>query len=136
MLLSEVLANETVKQKLIHTVHANRVYHAQLFLGPEGNGALPLALAYAQYLLCENRQPKDSCGECNACKKTSKLLHPDVHFTFPVIKPKGTDRPPISNDFMEDWRKMMLGQRYFGLNEWYDAINAENKQGNITADEC
>lgn len=136
MLLAEVIANDAVKQKLVHTVNTNRVYHAQLFLGPEGNGALPLALAYAQFLLCENRQPNDSCGECNACRKTSKLLHPDVHFTFPVVTEKGTSRPPLSTDYIEEFRKIMLGQRYFGLNEWYEAINAENKQGNITADEC
>jgi DNA polymerase III subunit delta' len=136
MFFSEVIANEAVKQKLVHTVNANRVYHAQLFLGPEGNGSLPLAIAYAQFLLCENRRENDSCGQCNACNKVSKLLHPDVHFSFPVVKEKGTTRPPLSSDYIEPFRRTMLARRYFGLDEWYDAINAENKQGNITADEC
>ena len=114
----------------------NRVYHAQLFLGPEGNGGLPLAIAYAQYLMCENRGDSDSCGVCNACSKVSKLLHPDVHYTFPVIKEKNATRAPLSSDYTEQWRKIVLSQRYFGLNEWYEAIDAENKQGNITADEA
>ena len=136
MLLAEVIANEAVKLKLVHTVNANRVYHAQLFIGPEGNGSLPLAIAYAQFLMCENRKENDSCGRCNACNKVSKLLHPDVHYTFPTVKEKNSNRVPVSADYMEQWRQMVLSRRYFGLDEWYDAIKAENRQGNITAEEC
>ena len=86
MHFSDIIGQKEVKEKLISTITENRVSHAQLFLGPEGSGNLPLAIAYAQYLSCEDKQPKDSCGVCHSCLLFSKLSHPDLHFIYPINK--------------------------------------------------
>ena len=86
MQFKHIAGQAAVKQRLINTVNDNRVSHAQLFLGPEGSGSLALAIAYAQYLCCEDKQPNDSCGVCSACRKYQKLMHPDLHFSYPFFR--------------------------------------------------
>ena len=97
MLFSEVAGQTPVKEHLIRSANSNRVSHAQMFLGPEGCGKLPLAIAFAQYLNCEDRQETDSCGVCPSCQKAAKLIHPDIHFSFPFISKK-TDKKELCND--------------------------------------
>ncbi|MBW8326730.1 MAG: DNA polymerase III subunit delta' [Prolixibacteraceae bacterium] len=132
MFFKEVIGQEATKQRLIQSVGEERVSHAQLFAGPEGTGKLALAIAYAQYVACTNRQADDSCGECPSCKKYRKLIHPDLHFVFPVIKtPKFKE--PVSDNFLEDWRMMIGKNPYFSIDQWFDQIGVENSQGLIYA---
>lgn len=134
MYFSDVIGQDDIKARLIHSVQQGRVPHAQLLTGPEGVGKLRLALAYAQYICCENRSGSDSCGICPSCLKYQKLEHPDLHFVFPVIKPAGR-ASVICDDFIGDFRKMILGNKYFGLNDWLAFIGEDAKQGLIYANE-
>src|SRR5215203_951974 len=104
MLFKDVIGQTEVKERLIRSVNENRVSHALLFLGSEGSGNLPLALAFAQYLVCENRTAEDSCSKCAGCIKMKKLVHPDVTFSFPVTT-REKIKNPKSVDFIADWRK-------------------------------
>ena len=133
-----------------------RVSHAQLFFGPEGNEKLALAIAYAQYINCLNPHPLplppggegniffpqkgldgDSCGVCPSCIKYQKLIHPDLHFLYPISTTKKVPKKPRSTDFIEDWRKFLIGTNYYGtIHDWYECIGIENKQGIINADDC
>lgn len=132
MFFKEIIGQEATKQRLIQSVREERVSHAQLFAGPEGTGKLALAIAYAQYVACTNRQTNDSCGECPSCKKYRKLIHPDLHFVFPVVKtPKFKE--PVSDNFLEEWRSMIAQSPYFNLDQWFDLIGVENAQGLIYA---
>ncbi len=134
MQFSSVIGQQEVKTRLIRSVTENRVSHALLFLGSEGAGSLPLALAFAQYLVCENPGDTDSCGKCPACIKMKKLVHPDVTFSYPVIT-SGKFSKPRSVDYISEWRKAVLHNPYLGYNEWIAALDSENKQGNISVDE-
>lgn len=134
MYFSDVIGQDDIKARLIRSVQQGRVPHAQLLTGPEGVGKLRLALAYAQYICCENRSGSDSCGICPSCLKYQKLEHPDLHFVFPVIKPAGRTSV-ICDDFIGDFRKMILGNKYFGLNDWLAFIGEDAKQGLIYANE-
>ncbi len=134
MLFIDVIGQVEVKERLIRSVNENRVSHALLFLGTEGSGNLPLALAFAQYLVCENRTAEDSCGKCPACIKMKKLVHPDVTFSFPVTT-REKIKNPKSVDFISDWRKAVLANPYLNYNEWITELDSENKQGNISVDE-
>jgi len=116
-------------------VRSGRIPHAMMFLGPEGNGSLPLALATAQYVQCENRNENDSCGSCASCTKNQKFIHPDLHFTFPVV-PKKSGEPPVSADYITEWRAALASNPYMNANDWLQSIEAENRQGNITVREC
>jgi DNA polymerase-3 subunit delta' len=138
MKFSDIIGQEPLKQRLKRTVLDNRVSHAQLFLGPEGSGKLALALAYAQYINCRKRTPEDSCGECPSCKKYSKLIHPDLHFIYPINKTKEVDDKKIfSKDFIIPWREFLLQNNYYvSLPDWYEKIGIEKKQGMINADEA
>jgi DNA polymerase III subunit delta' len=131
----EVSGNKNLTSKLKVEVQSGRIPHARLFSGGEGDGKLRLALAYVQYLMCEQRTPQDSCGTCKACVKNAKLIHPDVHFSFPTIPKKSTDKP-VSNDYLSQWRESVLKDQHLNVLEWLNFIGAENKQGNITAEEC
>lgn len=122
-----------MKKRLITSVKENRVSHAQLFLGPSGAGPLPLALAYIQYIGCENKTD-DSCGKCNSCNKFSKMIHPDVHFTYPVAGVKDVKNPKSVN-FLAEWREAVSANPYLDLQEWYEMLGMENKQGLISVDE-
>jgi DNA polymerase III subunit delta' len=165
MQFSNVIGQEEIKDHLVHMISDNRLSHALLFLGKEGSGALSLARAFAQYTVCEKVNGKagmqvqhaetpslfgepepvpqaetrrffpDSCGECAACRKATQLVHPDIHFSYPVITKKAGDKP-VSTDFIVEWREFMAQFPYGNSYDWLQFIGAENKQGNITAHEC
>ena len=170
MQFSTVIGQEQTKQHLAEMVSQNRLSHALLFLGKEGSGALAMALAFSQYILCEKIKPAqkaslseqepslfgdgitttpdsrlltqdleltapDSCGICPSCQKARQLIHPDIHFTYPVITKKaGT--APVSTDYITEWREFIKNNPYGNVYDWLQFIGAENKQGNITAAEC
>jgi DNA polymerase-3 subunit delta' len=130
MFFKDVIGQENLKKRLIQSVKEERISHAQLFSGPEGTGKLPMAIAYAQYISCKNRTETDSCGVCPSCHKYQKLAHPDLHFVFPIFNSPKT-KNPVSDDFLVDWRAMVLNNPYFNLGQWLNFINAENAQGLI-----
>jgi len=134
MLFSQIIGQQDIKTRLIRTVTEQRIPHAQLLRGPEGIGKLALAIAYAQYICCENRTTTDSCGICPSCVKYRKLAHPDLHFVFPVIKPAGKSSV-VCDDFIAEFREMVLQNSYFGLNDWYAKISGDAKQGLIYSNE-
>lgn len=130
MQFKNVIGQSAVKQRLIQSVKENHVSHAQLFLGPAGCGKLPLALAYAQYILCPNRTETDSCGVCPTCQKMQKLVHPDLHFVVPTANTKKVKSNPESDLFMEEWREYVTqNQGYVDTSSWYTFLDVENKQG-------
>ena len=164
MQFSEVINQQEVKQQLVKLVQHNRLSHALLFLGKEGSGALPLALAFAQYITCEkvnrqwaignrqmgpplfgdepitnNQQPatsSDSCGTCAGCIKAQQLIHPDIHFSYPTVTKKAGEKP-IATDFISEWRVFIKQNPYGNLFDWIEHIKEkENSQGKITAEEC
>jgi DNA polymerase-3 subunit delta' len=135
MQFKDVTGQQEIKTKLTGMVSSGKVPHAMMLLGPEGNGNLALALALAQYVQCENRQEYDSCGVCSFCVKNQKFIHPDVHFTFPVV-PKKSGEPPVSSDYIAEWRSALVANPYMNSNDWLQSIGAENRQGNITVREC
>ena len=134
MQFQQVIGQQQVKDRLVHATKENRVSHAQLFLGPEGSGNLAMAIAYAQFLVCEKPGDADSCGTCSACIKMNKLVHPDVTFTYPVA-PRDKISKPKSVDFAEDWRKAITGNPYLNFNDWVEFLDIENKQGIIAVEE-
>ncbi len=131
MQFKQVVGQEDIKSRLIRMVEENRVSHSLLFSGPEGNGKLAMAIAFAQYLNCKNVQDGDSCGECSSCKKYAKLIHPDLHFVFPVIKTGSVN--PVSDTYIREWREFVTNRPYFSLTDWLNNIRkeGENKQGAI-----
>jgi len=133
MLFKDIIGQEEVKKRLVHSVQENRVSHAQLFLGSEGNGALPLALAYTQYILCKTRRAGEACGMCASCIKNSKLVHPDVHFVYPIAIKKGDVEK--STDVAAEWREAFLENPYLNLSDWFSHLDAENKQPIIGVEE-
>jgi len=166
MQFSDIIGQKEVKQQLAELVQHNRLSHALLFLGKEGSGALSLALAFAQYIVCEkvnnkhagsgSRQagpslfgdaepeiPKpaafvvnDSCGVCAACSKAAQLIHPDIHFSYPTVTKKAGEKP-VATDFIADWREFVKLSPYGNLYDWIEQIKEkENSQGKITAEEC
>ena len=134
MLFSQIIGQQAVKDRLIRTVAEQRIPHAQLFRGPEGVGKLALAVAYAQYICCENRTSADSCGSCPSCVKFAKLAHPDLHLVFPVIKPANKSSV-VCDDFVADFRQQLSSSPYFGVDEWFARISDDAKQGMIYANE-
>jgi len=161
MQFQQIIGQQATKQQLTELSGHNRLGHALLFLGPEGSGALPLALAFAQFMVCEKVNakhnpsasvslfgapepqafeaeaalPTESCGICPACIKASRLIHPDIHYSYPVISKKAGEKP-VSADFITEWRNFILQYPYGNAYDWLQFIGAENKQGNITAQEC
>jgi DNA polymerase-3 subunit delta' len=136
MLFSQIIGQKEVKKALISTIERQRVSHAQLFLGPEGSGKLALALAYAQYINCTNKQNGESCGQCSNCHKYQKLAHPDLHFIFPTAA-VGSVKSPVSDDFMKEWRELILEtDAYINLPAWYKKIGIEKKQAIINTRDC
>lgn len=133
MLFSSIIGQQTVKQRLIQAVRDNRIAHAQLFFGAEGSGSLALAIAFAQYLSCEDRNENDSCGKCSSCIKYNKLIHPDLHFSYPTAPVK--DRKAKSAEYAGEWREAVLANPYLSLQDWYEFIGIENKQGYMSVEE-
>ena len=159
MQFKKIIGQKETKEQLVQMVQHNRLSHALLFLGKEGSGALSLAIAFAQYIVCEKVNGKkaalstpslfgeaspvseelsvinDSCGVCSACIKANQLMHPDIHYSYPVITKKSGEKP-ISSDFISEWREFFKIHPYGNVYDWLQFIHAENKQGNITAEEC
>ncbi len=166
MQFKNIIGQQQVKHRLTELVQKNRLSHALLFLGREGSGALPLAIAFAQYVLCEKANPKakpenaislfgeeeiaainldDSCGTCASCLKTAQLVHPDLHFSYPALKRDSKHEHVLSTDFITEWRHFVQQFPYGNSADWINFLkesssakieSAVNKQGNITADEC
>ena len=130
MYFKDIIGQDEVVALLRAAVAEGRIPHAQLICGGEGVGKLVLAIAYARYLCCTHRNSEDACGECPSCKKFDKLVHPDLHFTFPVYK-KDPNRGPLSDDFIDKWRQAVAENPYMKLNQWMDHIGTENQQGLI-----
>jgi DNA polymerase III subunit delta' len=135
MNFSQIPGQKETIDRLIRSVKEQRVSHAQLISGPEGCGSLAIALAYAKYVSCENRSETDSCGKCKSCIKYEKMIHPDLHFVFPVTKNK-KDSEPVSDSYIEEWREYVKRSPYFTLNNWLDSIEVGNAQGLIFASEA
>lgn len=158
MQFKDIIGQQEVKQQLVEVVEHNRLSHALLFLGKEGSGALPLALAFAQYIVCNpnsanttsgpslfgDPEPQttsseirtDSCGTCPACLKAQQLVHPDIHYSYPTVTKKAGEKP-IATDFITEWREFIKLNPYGNLFDWIELIKEkENSQGKITAREC
>ncbi len=136
MQFKEVIGHSEVKKHLIDSVKKSRISHAQLFLGDEGSGNLPIAIAYAQYISCENKLEDDSCGTCASCVKFQKLAHPDLHFVFPVATNKTITKKPVSSKFLNEWRELVLDKSgYITLADLQNQLETENKQLLIPKDE-
>ena len=137
MKFSEVIGNADVAKALVSMADTGRVAHAMLMYENEGCGALALALAYVQYLNCKNPQNGDSCGECPSCRQMAKLIHPDVHFVFPVNKgPKTSDDKPTSESYLKYWRELASANPYFVEADLQRAIGIESKNGLIAVAEA
>jgi DNA polymerase-3 subunit delta' len=143
MRFRQIIGHEDIKERFIRSVKDSRISHAQLFIGNEGNGKLALAIAYAQYINCTKKQDfevkeygisSDSCGVCPSCKKYEKLIHPDLHFVFPVIN-SAKHKEPVSDIFLKEWREFLSKQMFGDLNLWLDYIGADNSQASIFTQE-
>ena len=143
MLFNEIIGHDETKQLLLRSVKTNHLAHALLFDGPSGSANLTLALALAQYVNCEERQQSngspsgvqadDACGRCASCVKIQKLVHPDLHMVFPVAN---LAKGKTSEAYLSDWRKFLLDTPYRTLPDWLETVGADNKQGNISAEEA
>jgi DNA polymerase-3 subunit delta' len=133
MFFRDIIGQQEVIERLVKDAQAGTVPHALLFCGPEGVGKLQTAIAFSRYLLCRDKgSAAESCGTCPACVKMDKLVHPDLHFVFPVInKSKNAGRSTVSDDEIATWRETVLEQQYFGFEDWLTAIDADNKQARI-----
>ncbi len=137
MKFSDVIGNADVARALASMADSGRVAHAMLMYENEGCGALALALAYVQYLNCSNPHDGDSCGECPSCRQMSKLIHPDVHYVFPVNKgPKASDDKPTSDSYIKYWRELAIANPYFVEADLQKAIGIESKNGLIAVAEA
>lgn len=133
MKFSEVIGQEDAKERLLQMVREDRVPHAMLLCGPPGSGKMALALAFASFLLCRERGEDDVCGVCPQCAMLDKWAHPDLHFSFPVIRPAGTgaEHKMSSDDFISEWRRMLSYGPYFTMDRWLAEMNAANQQAQI-----
>ena len=119
MQFSRIVGQQHLKESMIQAITEGRISHAQLFLGPEGNGALPLALAYVQYLFCLDRGATDSCGKCAQCSKIAKLAHPDIHFVYPLALSKEVEK---STDVFAKWKEAFLQNPYLSISDWMEFL--------------
>ncbi len=136
MLFSRIIGQENIKSHLARTVDNGRIPHAQLFVAPTGSGALPMAIAYAQYILCSNTGGENNTGDPACNLKFEKLSHPDLHFAFPVTTNEKVKKHPTSDAFLEEWREFVFDHPYGSLFNWYQRLGIENKQGQIGVDEA
>ena len=135
MRFADIIGQDDIKRHLIGTVKENRISHAQMLLGREGYGTLPLAIAYAQYINCQHRTDTDSCGECPSCRQISQLAYPDLHFVFPVPATGSTKEKPVSDTFFRKWSEFIKLNPYGSYQQWLDYADAGNSQGLIRVDE-
>lgn len=136
MLFTDILGQEHIKSHLTTSADSGRIPHAQLFAGPPGCGMLPMAIAYAQYLLCGNTGGENESGNAACNLKFSNLSHPDLHFVFPVATNSEVKSHPVSASFLKHWREFVTETPYAGLFDWYQKIDIANKQGQIGVDEA
>src|SRR5690606_19444793 len=151
MQFNQIAAQTGIKNQLKDLVQRNRLSHALLFLNKEGSGALPLAIAFSQFILCERVNPKvkkekvaslfesesteqaptilreDSCGHCASCSKIEQLIHPDLHFSFPAIKKDSNHDKVLSTDYMVEWRGFIQDNPYGNVNDWIDNLKSNAK---------
>jgi DNA polymerase-3 subunit delta' len=133
---SEIPGLTDIKATLIDTVRHQHIAHAQLFLGKPGALNLPLALAYATYLHCQQKGEHDSCGQCPACSKSQKYIHPDTNFVFPLNNVKNDkDEERFKSEILKDWRAFLLNKPYGDLGDWINAYGGEDKQPLISREE-
>ena len=135
MYFKDVLGQEKLKKLLMQSVREGAIPHAQLFFGPKGSAKLALALAFAQYVACTNKQQDDACGTCPSCVKHLKFVHPDLHFVFPVATTPNVKTKPVSKNFLGEWRSLLDENPYFSLFDWLKHIGVGNKQGIISVEE-
>jgi DNA polymerase-3 subunit delta' len=132
MFFRDIIGQHAIKERLINSVRDNRISHAQLFFGPDGCGTLPMAFAYARYVHCTNRGENDSCGTCPSCQKHDKLVHPDLHLVYPIALSKDLR---VSTTVIKEFREAFLENPYLTLNDWFNKIEADNKQPVIATEE-
>ncbi len=133
MLFKDIIGQAATKRRLISSVKEGRVSHAQLFLGPEGSGTLALALAYAQYIACENKQENDSCGQCSSCRQIAQMAYPDLHLLYPQHLVKKVEDAHGRGAYLLNFREAVINNAYLSLSDWYQALDLENQQGIIVA---
>jgi DNA polymerase-3 subunit delta' len=136
MLFKDILGLSHIKNHLASSADSGRIPHAQMFVGPEGSGTLPMALAYLQYIVCGNQNGENSGGNESCNLKFNSLSHPDIHFAFPVSNSDKIKSHAVSNHYMEEWREFVKEQPYGNLFDWYRLIGIEKKQGQIGVDEA
>ena len=136
MLFSQILGQDYIKNHLTKSASSGRTPHAQLFVGPEGCGTLAMAIAYAQYLLCQNVDGENTNGNESCNLKFNSISHPDLHFIFPTVTTEDVKTKPKSIDFMADWRQFVVENPYGGLFDWYKILGVQNKQGEIRVDDA
>ena len=130
MQFNNIIGQHDIKERLIDSVKNDRISHAQMLIGPEGNGKLALALAYARYIHCTDKGEDDACGKCDSCRKYDKLIHPDLHLVFPVVRTNKFSKP-VSDNFVNQWREFVLDNPYNNLHNWLAQLGTENLQGQI-----
>lgn len=131
MFFKDVIGQSKAKHIVQGMVDSDRLPHALLFLAPQGTGGLPLAMAFAQYVLCINKIDDEPCGKCSHCTKAEKMIHPDIHFSYPTIGSK-----TVATLVLKEWREAISNNPYLNINQWLEKLDAENKQGNIPVAEC
>lgn len=136
MKFSDIVGQNHLKNHLVNSVQKGRIPHAQLFIGPEGSGTLAMALAYAQYIICNNKGNENEGGSAACNLKFDHLQHPDLHFVYPVATTDSIKSNATSDDFMSTWIDFLKETPYGSVNDWYEAIGIQKKQGNISVHEA
>ncbi len=137
MQFKDIPGQQAIKSYFLDISKAGKIPHAMLITGNPGTGKLPLALAFASFVQCQNKTETDSCGTCPSCQKANKIIHPDIHFSFPVVAIKNKPRKDTtSKDYMTPWRSIIIDNPFFSYNDWLQHIQASNSQGDINKKEC
>lgn len=137
MQFKDVMVDEGLKRHLATLADENRISHAQLFLGKNGTHNFALAVAFAQYICCEDRHDGDSCGKCHSCKMFEKLQHPDLHLIFPNCIARSVKKDPESDLFAQDFRDFVFEHNYhIDFNDWVKELKSENKVVSINIRDC
>ena len=132
MTFDNIIGQVSAKKILRGMADTDRIPHALLLLGQQGAGGLPMALTYAQYILCNNKSDAgEPCGTCGNCTKSEKMIHPDIHYSYPTIGSK-----VVATHVLKEWRLAIQANSYLNANQWLEKLDAENKQGNIPTAEC
>ncbi|MDG1779572.1 MAG: DNA polymerase III subunit delta' [Flavobacteriales bacterium] len=133
MLFKDIVGQTELKESLRRRIRSGDISHANMFVGPEGSGHFPLAMAFARYACCPNRTDDDSCGTCDVCQKFDSYQYADLHFTFPIYK---KSERSVSAGFMSEWRELLSTGAYFDFEQWLAMLNAETKQLKMYVDEA